>query len=80
MPPNYSDKSPHPQSEESQMKAEFETVEVSPAMRDLIRRRTAWIEREFVSYERSLRHALATAYIAGMNDAIDVLSTSTGAK
>lgn len=62
-------------------KADFETVAVSPEMRDLIRRRTAWIEREFISFERSLRHALATAYIAGMNDAIDVLNAaSTGSE
>lgn len=62
------------------MKDHLEIVPVTPAMRDLIMRRTAWIERDFVSFERSLRHALATAYLAGMNDAIDVMhATSTSA-
>lgn len=49
-----------------------------PAMRDLIRRRTAWIIRDMVGYERSLQTALANAYLAGMNDAIDVLGASSG--
>lgn len=54
----------------------LETIEVSPPMLDLIRRRTAWIARDFVNFERSLKTALANAYIAGMNDAIDVLQQS----
>lgn len=56
--------------------AALETVSVTPAMRDLIRRRTVWIERDFLFMERTLRTALANAYIAGMNDALDVVSRS----
>lgn len=56
------------------MSGALETVVVTPQMRDMIRRRTDWIVRDFVYFERSLKTALANAYIAGMNDAIDVLA------
>jgi len=48
-------------------------ITVTPGMRDMIRRRTDWIAHDFLSFDRSLKTALANAYLAGMNDAIDVL-------
>jgi hypothetical protein len=56
--------------------AALESIEVTPAMRDLIKRRTDWIVRDYANFDRPLRVALANAYIAGMNDAIDVLQVS----
>ena len=61
------------------MSPPLETIEVSREMRDLIKRRTGWIARDFVNFQRSLQTALANAYIAGMNDALDTMATaSTG--
>ena len=51
----------------------LEPIEVSAAMCALICRRTNWIARDFIGYQRSLQMALANAYIAGMNDAVDTL-------
>jgi hypothetical protein len=35
-------------------RAPLETVEVTPAMRDLIKRRTDWIARDFVNFQRGV--------------------------
>lgn len=50
---------------------ELEEVEVSGQMLNLIRRRTEWIIRACVSFNWSIRDALANAYLAGMNDCAD---------
>ena len=53
----------------------LEIVPISSAMRDLIKRRIKWIGVDLLNFNRSIEYALATAYIAGMSDAIDVLGT-----
>jgi len=50
---------------------ELESVDVSRQMLELIYRRTAWIIRACISFNWSIRDALANAYLAGMNDCVD---------
>lgn len=61
----------------NKLRDSLEIIEVSNSMRDLIHRRTKWIGKDFVNFNRSLETALANAYVAGMNDAIDVLYINT---
>jgi hypothetical protein len=56
---------------------ELESVDyLTPAMTDLILRRTEWIIRDFIGFDRSLKLALANAYLAGVNDALDLMGMS----
>jgi len=54
---------------------ELERIKLPWPLREMIARRTEWIARDFLWFDRPLRVALANAYLAGMIDAIDVLQT-----
>ena len=56
---------------------DLESIEITAAMRDLIRRRTDWIVHDYAAFDRSLRASVANAYIAGMNDALDTMTART---
>jgi hypothetical protein len=59
------------------MRPPLESIEATRAMRDLIKRRTDWIALDFINFQRSFQTALANAYIAGMNDALDTMARSS---
>ena len=54
----------------------YQAISVPPEMLTLIQRRTERIAREFISFDHSLRHALTSAYITGMVDAVDVIDNA----
>ena len=53
--------------------AVLEEVRLTPEQNDLILRRISWILRDYIAFDRSLRNALKNAYIAGLNDAAQVI-------
>lgn len=52
---------------------QVEEVEVPPAMRELCQRRTEWVIRDYVAFDRPIRHAMMQAYLQGISDAADAL-------
>lgn len=53
-----------------------EPIEVTKGQREFVRRRVAWVLKDFIAFRLSLDAALARSYTQGMSDAVEVMLES----